>query len=273
MDCRDVREELLDGDGELSGRAETHLRDCSACRELADGRGRLPQLLDGAEPGAGGETGGSTLTFEDLRDEIAREQGALSAFRDADRTTRTAVLAALVLGVAAGVFVVFPRADLQAYPPLRFWLLGTGFYTAAVGCLFAALRPVYRPALSGRSVAAGLAAALGYAVAAAALPAAHATEPFIDLGVGSELLPAATACFGFGSLCALPVAAAGWLAVRSRPRFLTHGFLLAAAAGLVGDLALHAHCPMVRTEHLLLGHATVPAASTLAYGLVAYIEV
>lgn len=102
------------------------------------------------------------------------------------------------------------------------------------------------------------------------VPVPHTAEPFYSAGTGEELIPAAFMCFSAGSISALPIAAVGWIAMRSTRPFLYRSLLLAAGTGLVGHLALHLHCPLVHPAHLLLGHATIPVAYTVVGGLAIY---
>jgi hypothetical protein len=268
MNCCECKTELTDGEEPLSDEAEAHLEDCPACRTLAEDEGRLADALDAAGPLADG--GGPDLDFDDLRDEIDEQSGPLDAFRESSRTVRTAVVAAVALLVTAGVFWTMPRADLAAYPTLRFWGLGAGFFGLSTGAFTIAYRPVYQPGLTSRGLWSGLALLVGAAVLSSLMPFPHTVEPFYSAGLGNELIPAALTCFTGGSIFALPVAAVGWMAVRSTRPFLYRTLLLAAGTGIVGHLALHLHCPLVQPAHLLLGHATIPVAYTAVCGLAIY---
>jgi len=264
MNCREFKFELHD-DGELSPEAREHLEECPACPELADGSGRLPEALRARESAE--RTDETAMNFEALQDEIEEDRGPLAAFREASRAVRTGVVAAVAAAVALIIFVGAPRPDLPEYPVARFWTVAALFFGLAVGAVAAAFRPIYRADYTSRSVLTGLAGIVGYGILVAALPPPHAVEPFHSAGIGEDLWSAAAECFFGGAMFALPVAVVGWFATRTSRPFLSRGLLLGAGAGVVGYLGLHMHCPLVRGEHLLLGHVTVPVAYALVIGL------
>lgn len=268
MDCREFRQILEDGERVVDAEAEEHLEECPACRELAEGDRQLVRAL-GAVDGAATD-GGADLSFESLQDEIEEDEGPLDLVGEWPPAVRAAAVAAGALAVAAFVFLAMPRSDLSYYPSVRFWGLAVGFFGISVSAVSVALRPVYRPGISGWLTAGVVGILLGYGVFVGALPPAHTTDWYFSAGLGAQLIPFAANCLAVGSAYALPVLGVGWLALRTSRPLLYPAMLMAAAAGTVGHLGLHFHCPLVQPAHLLLGHATVPLVYTAAVGALVY---
>ena len=72
----------------------------------------------------------------------------------------------------------------------------------------------------------------------------------------------------FGLLCAAPLV----IIVRALDRAPLLGVTTLALAGLVGNIALQLHCPIVSRSHLLAGHFTVPLFLILVAGGIAVIR-
>lgn len=268
MDCREFRQ-LLEAEGvPESDEARAHAEDCSVCRELAGDEGRLAEALGTVSD----EGGGPEMDVAALEREIDREERDVLA-SVYERGTGVRMLFPLVVGVAVAlwIFLAIPRPDLGAYPTGLFWGLAAGFVALTGGLVAAGLRPLHRPDWSAARRWGLLGGALAYGLAVGAIPPPHRAVAISMGGVGPELLPAATQCFIAGTIFAVPVLAIAWVASRTRGSFLFRGMFLAAAAGLIGNLGLHFHCPIVQPPHLLLGHATVPVAYTLLCGIGIYV--
>lgn len=209
-----------------------------------------------------------------VRERLARERGPRAWLRSRSTRARVALAAAAASAVAAGVLVLVPRTDFDALPAGVFGLGLAATVLAFLAVVMAFLHPFQaRPASRGRVLAA---ACVGLALPAllvvvAPLHGAVEAHPESFVGQGADFAPRALSCFAFGLLLgALVLALLGLLDRRddlSWPRLL----LLAGAAGLVGNLALALHCPIVGPAHLLAGHATVPlgALVVLAAGRLA----
>jgi hypothetical protein len=205
------------------------------------------------------------------RDALGRERGLRARLRSTRTPVRIGIVlvtTALVLGLIAAARV---RPDLDAVPPRLF---AAGLAVLAAGLLASAvllLRPLYRHPL--RTGALGTVAWIAFVlpavlVVAAPLHQAVGAHPESFEGTGADFWPRALACFLFGCALGLPVLLVLLLVERRANLGWSRILLLAAAMGLVGNLVLTLHCPLVSAGHLLAGHATVPlgALAILAAG-------
>jgi hypothetical protein len=184
-----------------------------------------------------------------IRADLERERGAIAWLRSRSTPARLGLSLGFGALVAVLTLLVAARHDLHVYPMARL-LLALGWFGVAAGvCAWLALRPAYLPRPSTAVVVAAAAFALCGPVVVALLPEVHTS------GVRGH----APICFAIGSLAGV----VALLAARAVDRG-AHGtgqlVLAAAAAGLLGSVALSLHCPVNHPAHLLLGHATVPFA-------------
>jgi Negative regulator of sigma F len=186
----------------------------------------------------------------------------------------TAFAAVAVAGAVAplGLLVVRPwRADLDALPTA--WVLGAAavWFAAFAASLFAALVPARGDVLpaAGRASRVGLAA---LAVLAVFALVGSVQAPGVSPRVPPGAWPMMVSCVRCIAVL-LPIAAvlllAGVVALR---RVLPMGarrigVALGAAGGALGGLALHLHCPMAETAHVVMGHVGGVALAALAGGL------
>jgi hypothetical protein len=226
----------------------------------ADDKGGLEGLalrvpLDGPAPPAG-----------------AALLGALGAMKPV--RTRARLGAFLVVG---GLGLVLPaltlaraplRPDLSALPPA--WVaLGAALWALAfVPSLAAVLVPRAGDVLPSVGRAArGAVVAMGvlvvfFAAWTASVPGVSVRPE--DLGVTT--LQSSRGCATFVLEVAAPFLALGFLALR---RVLpmggrAAGIALGAAGGAAGGLALHFHCPVATTGHVLIGHVGAMIAASAA---------
>jgi hypothetical protein len=195
-----------------------------------------------------------------VRADLDRERGAVAWLRS--RSTPVRVSLAVGFGVLVGVATVLlaARGDLRTLPPWRLGLAVAWFGVAAGTCAWLGLRPLFLPRPSRGLVAAACAFAFAGPVLTALLPELPTTALRHAYHGGL----AGAGCFTIGAV----VSAMALLFARALDRGGDRGggqlVLAAAAAGLVGNLALVLHCPINYPLHLLLGHATVPAGILLA---------
>jgi hypothetical protein len=195
-----------------------------------------------------------------VRADLERERGAVAWLRS--RSTPVRVALAVGFGVLVGALTVLlaARHDLHAMPPARLALSVAWFGIASGTCAWLALRPLFLAPPSRGLVAAVAAFAFAGPVVTALLPELPTTAYHHAYRAGL----AGMACFSIGAA----VSALALLFARALDRGGSRAggqlVLAAAAAGLVGNLALVLHCPLNHPGHLLLGHATVPLAVLLA---------
>jgi hypothetical protein len=205
-----------------------------------------------------------------VRDAIARERGPRAWLCARSTRVRLALAVGAAVLVTVAVALAIPRADLAACPPL---LLGTSLGVLLAGTILAAalvLRPLHRPPVRPGTwiAAAALALALPVLVVLGApWHDASRAHPESFAGTGADFLACALECFALGVILALPALVLLRLLDRTQRLGWPRVVLLAGATGLVGNLALAVHCPIVAPLHLLAGHATVPLGAFLLLAL------
>ncbi len=211
----------------------------------------LKDLTDQVAPG--GPATDADALFDQLEADLAREQGLRARLRSLPAPVRTALLLLGAFGVVALVALVRPRMDLDHYPMGRLLLFAVliGGLTAFVVPLLSR-GPHQAPPRTG-PWALGL--SLAVPVALAVLPAAHTAGHDLTLPFALSAL----ACFAFGTVTGLPALLLAWLVERQDPQPIARALLAAATAGLVGNMALQAHCPITTPLHLLVSHAVIGA--------------
>lgn len=192
--------------------------------------------------------------FAAVEEDIAAERGAAAWLRARPTWQRLTVAALIALIILGAVVVTWARIDLAVFPRPRLAIDLALLAVAAAPALWLALRPLHLPRLPSWTTTAVIAVAVAAAAVVASLPPAHALHPESLRGVGDDLAGRALACFIFGSVVALPMLVSVMALDRSPGLAVT----ALVAAGLIGDLALALHCPLVSPTHLLVGHFTVP---------------
>ena len=205
----------------------------------------------------------SNSVFAALEEDIAAERGVRAWLRSRPTWQRVGLAMLVALAIPGLVLSTWARVDLPLFPRGRLALDLATLVVAALPALWLALRPLYLPRLPSWTTVAVIATAVAAAALIASLPPAHALHPASLRGVGEELIPRAATCFIFGNIFALPIFVALFLLDR-RPALDSAALIF---AGLVGNIALELHCPMVSPAHLLAGHFTVPLLLALLASL------
>jgi hypothetical protein len=261
MDCGDVRRELLGHpygpNADVHAAMAAHAVACPACCSLLADGGTLARRLvrDGTALDIEATLGAVEKT-------VAAERGLRAALRNARTSVRLSLAAAVAGSSVLAVLTLRPRADLGLYPKGRLLAAVLILALLAGAALLRGLRPSHLPSLATWRTALLLVAAVLAPIVLALLPPAHTLTPLSLGGGGDDLVGRALACLGFGLAAALVPGVALWLIDRGTgpSRWLA----AAAAAGLVGTLALELHCPLTGPAHLLLGHATVSLVAVAA---------
>lgn len=262
MRCEEIRELLERGEDPRGPGVERHLAECAACAELLADDARLGRWLVAADPQPEGRP---PDLFAAVERSIQQDRG-LRAWLRSRPTWWRYVVGAGAAALVVGSSLAKPRVDLALYPRARL-LLELALLVALI--LFAGgrwLRPLHRPAAS--PAVSGVLVALAALAPAllALLPAAHTAHAMSVAGAGDDLLPRALACFAYGAVLGIPVALLG-LGLGRAQRAGAAALLAVLAGALAGVAALQLHCPITHPAHLVLGHATIPAALGLCFGL------
>ena len=174
---------------------------------------------------------------------------------------RLIVLATLAaLGIMG--FSMFPLVGESVRGP-RWFIPLLGFFALLVVAAMMVTRPVHKPAFRRWQVACLACVTIGATVLVAFWPGGNAQA----VAAGESAGTLAGACMGMGLLLGVPA----YALLRLVDRGNALGALIAAsAAGLAGNFALEAHCPIGTTEHILLGHASVAVIFVVGVGLAHY---
>lgn len=246
------------------------MRECPGCAELVADEGLLGLELGRA--GSGGAELDIGALLQRVEGEIARERGTIAWLRSRPTPLRVMLGVAGAALVALGVVLLRHRVDLAVYPLGRL-VAAVGAYALLAGvAVRSALRPLQQHALPRLFHRTVIAAAVLVPFAVAASPAAHFVHPASLAGAGDDLLPRAVQCFLFGGAVALPALGLLFALDRGAHHAWSTALASAAAAGLIGILALELHCPITHPIHLVAGHATVGAALLPAYSLVTWVR-
>jgi len=256
MDCPQIRDAFLNGVAPAEEQVKPHLAGCSQCRELFEQGAELGRNLAAQTrvvlPAAADDF------FAEIEGKLARETGPRAWLRSRPSLLRLSfVLLPLLLVLGAGG-LLWPRADLGQYPLPR---------VAALLCVyFLAILLAFGKELSEaprrdafRDYLGLLAFALGVPILAAFAPA---TEVSRQAAAGGAL-----ACFGYGALLTLPIAALLWAFDRDDRPSLRTACLSTAALGLSANLLLELHCGNGNAVHVLLGHASLGVAWLAAWAV------
>lgn len=182
------------------------------------------------------------------------------------RSRSTALRRLMVLATLAALGII----GLSMFPLAGESIRGSWWFAPLVAlsglliiAAMMATRPVHKPAFRRWQVACLACVTIGAAVLVAFWPGGSAQAAAAGENAGTL----AGACMGMGLLLGVPV----YALLRLVDRGNALGALIAAsAAGLAGNFALEAHCPIGTTEHILLGHASVAALFVLGVGLAHY---
>jgi hypothetical protein len=198
--------------------------------------------------------------------------GNMKPVRTRSRFAAFAAVAAAGAVAPLALLVLRPwRVDLDALPTA--WVLGAAavWFAAFAVSLSAALVPARGDVLpsAGRASRVGMGA---LATLAAFALVASVQAPGVSPRVPPGVWPMTVSCLRCIAIL-LPMAAllllAGVVALR---RVLPTGarrigVAIGAAGGALGGLALHLHCPMAETAHVVLGHVGGVVLAALAGGL------
>lgn len=210
--------------------------------------------------------------FDALAARLDEERGLLAWLRARPTPLRISILLGTVLVVALVVGLVSGRPDVAVYPSIRLGLelaLLAGFGLIA---LAGSLRGHQYPEIP-RKLGWGLVAgAVVIPVVLALLPMAEEVHPMGLKGGGSELVPMALTCLGYGLAIAVPVLLVAWVLDRGEHRGRPRVRLAAAGAGLAGLIGLELHCPVQLHEHLMIGHAPLVVVMLLAAALLGWVR-
>lgn len=256
MKCTEAENRIQGSDSRDDAELEKHLQGCEACAAVLEDGGRIAASLDQL----GGEEASveSSELFDALSDEIASEQESVRAkFRELPTWLRLLILVGAGFGIGAGVLWLAGREDIGVYPRIRMVMLSSAFVLLMGATLRRSIRPLFRRAEGLQKELSVLGLATLAVVVPAMLPQAHAHMAVSLEGAGADLIPRAFGCFVFGNVTGLPVLGLIWWFSRTDVLQFWHALFGAAAAGLVGNLALQLHCPIVHQEHIFLGHSTV----------------
>lgn len=264
VSCRDIQERVARGETPTA-EERAHLDECEACQLLLADDNHLGDALAQVAP-EGLDLAG---VREAVGADVAAETGLLAYLRS--RTTPMRVVGALgiALVVALAVVMLTPRPDLNLYPRARMVLAVVLLVVLILVGLVMVLRPLHHRPLPRWLVWGALAAAVAVPWVLALLPRAHELHPAALRGEGPELLAFAVRCLAFGIVTGLPLLIALWAFDRGAHASLRRAFVAAGVAGVMGNLALQAHCPITAPAHLALGHATVGLVLLGAYVLAA----
>lgn len=255
MDCREARE-LLRKDRPCAGQnladLESHLRSCSECNLVAQASEQLGSMVEN-EPVPSLEL---AELLQQVEDELSKERGA-SAFLRSMPTWARVGLGLLVQLLLVAIFgLVRHRIDIEVYPWQR--LLGCALLFAVFTVLatWLILRPMHRPSPSRAYLWVTISGGLFGIFVMALLPPPLDVHPASLEGTGNDFVRRAAACLAYGTLTAAP---ASWMLGLMDRRTLWGSPLLVrvVGAGLLANLVLLLHCPLVSPMHLLVGHAAI----------------
>jgi hypothetical protein len=199
--------------------------------------------------------------LSDVQDDVLARPRWRRVLSERSTPERLFFVSIVALAVVAFVLVAGRRADWDAFPLSRRMMSLGGLSILAFGAL---LIGVGRPDASSSRARLGVFACIcfGTLFATALLPAAHdATHahPESFEGAGADFWTRAGGCFLFGSLLSVPILILFVLVQRDRISVGAY-FAGAISAGLVANVGLSIHCPLVNRLHLLVGHASIPIA-------------
>lgn len=193
---------------------------------------------------------------------VERDNGAIGKLRALPTGGRWAIAAVAVTALVAGVFVLLRRDDFESCPTWYLGLMAASYAVPLTLLVSRVLAPLHR--LDSLPERGDL--VLG---AAFCLPFFWALVPAAALSHAVQAVALKKDCLVLGlALGALTIVALRALdrAADTEPRTVP---MVAAAGGLVANLALVFHCPQTRLLHLGLVHAPIGLLLFLLYRRVA----
>ncbi len=228
--------------------------------ELSD---ELRDLLNEEAQARNAETDDATFALERLQEAIERENGLVGWLRSRRTGTRLAIMIVPILATVLWVLRFSVRPDLTEVG-IRISVATLIYGCALLGVLSVAFRPLHMPGWPTNLARFFLALGLGGTLGLALVPLATGqpiSGPEIPFAAG------ALGCFIWGQTLALPILALGLLIERRGSDLAGRLLGIGGAAGLAGNLYLECHCPIARSDHLIMGHVTVLLV-TLIIGIV-----
>ena len=225
-------------------------------KELSD---ELRELLSEEAQARNAGTDDTTIPIERLQKAIERERGLIGWLRSRQTGTRLAIMVVPILATVLWVLRFSVRPDL-AEAGIRISVATLIYGCALLGVLSVAFRPGWPTTLARFFLSLGVGGTLGLALVplATGQPISGPEIPFAAGALG---------CFIWGQTLALPILALGLLIERGGSDLTGRLLGIGGAAGLAGNLYLECHCPVARSDHLIMGHVTVLLV-TLSIGVV-----
>jgi hypothetical protein len=257
LDCAELRNGFVAGRVPAGPEVDAHSKECPLCRELMQegahlGRGLAEAAGPQVEPGD---------LFAQVELDVKREVGLRAALRALPSRVRAGALLVVALALLGLGLGFLRRGDFAGFSPWVFWaVVAVLIFALAVGVgrlVRSATLPLGAASREGRRAAAFL-----------VLPAAALL--FVPLGSGA---PDAAewgeplGCLFFGATLVTPFLLLYWLFERRDTVPVSSLVSAGALAGIAANLLLHAHCASAHLGHLLLGHASIGAALSLALGV------
>jgi hypothetical protein len=222
--------------------------------ELDPSLEKLMEELEGE--GAPLPAGELDAMFRDMEGQVKQAESRPTWwFRSRSTRARRAMALGAFL-VVVGVSALFtPTSGMAGRPMMPVNVAALAFLVIA--SLFVAIRPIHVPALP-RWQAHALVALSLLATIVIAMASGEPTE------LPGTLWEHASPCMYFGLFMGIPVFAVARLLDRGT---MLGPILAAAAAGLVGNVALQLHCPIANPPHTMAGHVSVAVLFVTAIAL------
>ncbi len=259
LDCAAAKTLILND--ATDQRLDDHLVSCESCAVLAAEGALLAHALHDL-PLPAVDT--PTMTAA-IQHQLAAERGLRARLQRLSTPQRASLLLGVAIAIVALTGLGTPRPDFAMYPVGRMLPVLGAFTLTGILALVRGLRPLHTSQATPWLV---LAAGFVLPFVFAGLPTAHAGHPAAVLH--GDFAAKTIACFAFGIVVAASVAKVAHLLDRRRHLDLTALMVIAAASGIVGNLALQLHCPITDPMHLIAGHASVGAV--FAAGLAAVLS-
>jgi hypothetical protein len=253
MDCGRIRDAFRTGDVPAGPDVAAHVKDCAQCTELFADGAKLGRALAVSPPTP---SVGRDM-WVDVEKRLGAEVGPRAFFRSRPTPQRLGLAAvAAVPAVAVGLRSYFSRDGAEHAGSPWAWVFA--YAVLVLVCAALLFLPLGRPRPPR-------VARVGVGLFALTLPAAYVLVA--SVAESSAISPKSTSCLFFGLGLALPFAAMVWLLDRADRTSAAGALLVAAGAGLVGNVALTLHCAADDRSHLLFGHASVGVAVLMLFVL------
>ena len=191
----------------------------------------------------------------ELQGKLAQERGLAAWLRSRPTPVRAMLASFALCVIVVGTMALWLRPDFDVYPAGRMQAVLLSIAGLIVLELVLVLWPLQLPAAPQWLMAAAVTCAPIGLFFWYSAPAAHLGHPrSIPAQSTGELVWHAVRCLVVGSV----VAGGVYSLLRGIDRGGTNRLLLmAACAGLAGNLLLQLHCPMTSPMHLVIGHLGV----------------